>query len=115
MYYSMGCDYYIIVELVVTYQKNDKIKTKYLEYNRLRMYHYFSYDKDVDNYNKLAKAEMEFEEEQYKKQDKTLYENKSWLIQKDDVIAEYIEFLAQNKISFDQVIKIEKRHMCQER
>ncbi|ARF12141.1 hypothetical protein Klosneuvirus_3_276 [Klosneuvirus KNV1] len=108
----MSCDYYIIVNLLVTYEQNCQTKIEYFEFERMRMYYIHVNEKD-DNYDTLVKEEMKYMTNTYKKLDKTLYMNHSWIIKDQKMIDEYIECLKRNNINLDNVIRIEKKHYCQ--
>jgi len=74
----------------------------------------FGYDETNNNY-KYAKKEIEYVAETYSHLNHVLYENKTWLIQNDDMINEYNNYLRQNGINIDNVVKIEKKHHYQEK
>jgi len=76
------------------------------------MYYIHVNEKD-DNYDTLVKEEMKYMTNTYKKLDKTLYMNHSWIIKDQKMIDEYIECLKRNNINLDNVIRIEKKHYCQ--
>lgn len=110
----MCCDYYIIINLFVTHDSQCQTKIEYIELEKMRMYYMFQYDKDVDDYDQLAKEEINHIGEIYKKLDRPLYINHEWVVRNKETITEYIECLKKNNINIDDVVKIEKKHYCME-
>lgn len=108
----MSCDYYIIINLLVTYEQNCQTKIEYINFERMRMYYIHVNEKD-DKYNTLVKKEMKYMTNTYKKLDRPLYFNNSWTTKNKQMINEYIECLKKNNIKMNNIIRIEKRHYCQ--
>jgi hypothetical protein len=109
----MGCDYYIITYLVVRYTGGDEVE-EYIQYDRLGMYYSFLYDRDIDDYDDLAKQELMDTLKIYQRQDKILYERGEWLI-RDSAVQSYIDVLYSKGVSMDSVVSIEKKYECAER
>jgi len=111
----MECDYYIVVNLVVECHNNDKTDLHFIEYEVFNMCYLFiyGYDPDNNNYEYLMMRETESMIETYSQMNHTLYENKTWLIQNEDMINDYNNHLRIYGIKLDNVIKIEKKHYYQ--
>lgn len=109
----MGCDYYIIVALIVEYNKNDTQDICFIKLDRFRMYFMFiyNYDEDRDDYDKLANKEIEQVAEIYSNMNRILYQNKKWNVQDKDRINEYYNHLNSKCINLDDVTKLETKYL----
>lgn len=112
----MGRDYYIICDLIITYNPNDNGISEFdvLEYERKRMYLLCMVDKD-NHTREDDLREMEEILESYKMQNKTLYNDGKWMILNSAAISEYIDFINHNEIPFDQIKEIRKEYSYSER
>lgn len=111
----MDFDYYIIAILMIQCNKHDIIETHFIEFERYKMYYLFIFDNDKNknNYNILAKKEIDYVSEVYKNMDHIIYKDKRWI---DGIInTEYIKYLTLNGIDLSDVIMIEKRHHYQKK
>jgi hypothetical protein len=110
----MGCDYYIIIYLIVKYTGGGEEVEEYIEYDKRDMYYSCLYDTDVHDYEDFAKQERIDALQIYRQYNKILYETPNWLI-KESAVQSYINTLLSRGISMDSVLRIEKRHECIER
>lgn len=109
----MGCDYYIIVALIVKYNRENEVDICFIKVDRLKMYLMFKYNCDVDgeDYVQLANREIEHVGKVYSNMDRVIYENYKWNIDDKNVMSEYHAYLTNKGISLDSVINIERKHL----
>ena len=109
----MGCDYYIIVALIVKYNRDNEVDICFIKVDRLKMYLMFKYNCDAneEDYIRLANREIEYVGNVYSNMDRIVYENNKWNVDNKTVINEYYAYLANKGISLDCVINIERKHL----
>lgn len=107
----MDCDYYIIVALIVKHVKDNITHSHFIKIDKLKMYYMFIYGYDnTNNYTQLANNEIENVTKIYFNMDRTIYENRKWILQDKKFIMRYNTYLINNGIKLEDVINIQKKH-----
>lgn len=98
----MGCDYYLITDLIVEYKTETDNKTVYIQLTRDPKY-VFSYDSDNYTFDEYIEMEIKrFEESN------VIYDLGEWKIRNKGNQEEYKQFVHSEKIEWNQVTKLTK-------
>jgi hypothetical protein len=101
----MGCDYYIVKSLIISYNCNNEIKEVDIEFDKSREYlSGYEYDSDDESYSQYLDRVC-----QQISSNRTIYENGNWQIKNKEKVVEYEDIIKEQNINLSQIIKLIKK------
>lgn len=98
----MGCDYYLITDLIIDYKTDTDNKIITIQLSREPQY-VFSYDSDDYTFDEYIEYKVKYSEET-----NVIYDLGEWKIRNKEKHEYYKEIIHDEKILWDNVIKLTK-------